>query len=95
MDINLPTKTHILDLPATADVEYVSASMSANTERSKYIMTKPILLTSSEVALRKGISQRQVQRLAKAGVLPVHSTGKRGVLFFKASTVRNAPTSLR
>lgn len=58
-------------------------------------MTKPILLTSNEVAARRGITVRQVQRLAKAGVLPVHSVGKRGVLFFKASEVRNAPTSLR
>lgn len=58
-------------------------------------MTKPILLTTREVADRKGLTTRQVQRLAKAGVLPVHSTGKRGALLFKASAVRNAPTSLR
>lgn len=58
-------------------------------------MTKPILLTTAEVAERKGLTTRQVQRLAKAGVLPVHSVGKRNALFFKASAVRNAPTSLR
>lgn len=58
-------------------------------------MTKPILLTTSEVAKRKGITTRQVQRLAEAGLLPVHSVGKRNALFFKASAVRNAPTSLR
>lgn len=58
-------------------------------------MTKPILLTTAEVAERRGLTPRQVQRLAKAGVLPVHSVGKRGALLFKASEVRNAPTSLR
>ena len=58
-------------------------------------MTKPILLTAREVADRRGITVRQVQRLANAGLLPVHSVGKRGALLFKASAVRNAPTSLR
>jgi len=58
-------------------------------------MTKPILLNTREVADRKGLTVRQVQRLAKAGVLPVHSVGERNSLFFKASDIRNAPVSLR
>lgn len=57
-------------------------------------MTKPIVLTSAEAASMKGTTQRQIQRLAKAGVLPVFSRGPRGVLLFKASDVRRAPKSL-
>ena len=58
-------------------------------------MTKPILLTSAEAATRKGTTVRQIQRLAKAGVLPVAQRGPRNTLFFKASDVRVAPSSLR
>lgn len=58
-------------------------------------MTKAILLTSAEAAVRKGTTVRQIQRLAAAGLLPVAQRGPRGVLFFKASDVRTAPTSLR
>jgi hypothetical protein len=57
-------------------------------------MTKPKIMTSAEAAMMKGTTQRQIQRLAKAGVLPVHSRGPRGVLFFKASDVKRAPRSL-
>jgi DNA-binding transcriptional MerR regulator len=57
-------------------------------------MTKPKILTSAEAAALRGTTQRQIQRLAKAGVLPVFSRGPRGVLLFKASDVRRAPVSL-
>lgn len=58
-------------------------------------MTKPKLYTTAEVAEIKGTTQRQVQRLAKAGMLPVHSIGPRNTQFFKASDVRYADMSLR
>ena len=58
-------------------------------------MTKIKILTTSEVAQVKGLTTRQVQRLAKAGVLPVYSTGKRGVLMFRASDVRYMKTSIK
>lgn len=57
-------------------------------------MTKPKILTSSEAASMKGVTLRQIQRLAKAGVLPVAQRGPRGTLLFKASDVRKAPKSL-
>lgn len=57
-------------------------------------MTKPILFTSSMAAVRLGTTVRQVQRLAKANVLPVHSRGPRGVLYFRKSDVDRSPTSL-
>lgn len=56
-------------------------------------MTKPKILTSSEAASMKGVSLRQIQRLAKAGVLPA-MRGPRNTLLFKASDVRKAPKSL-
>jgi excisionase family DNA binding protein len=58
-------------------------------------MAKPILLTVREVAERKNITERQVQRLAKAGVLPVFDRGPRNSMLFRASDVRYAKTSLR
>lgn len=58
-------------------------------------MAKPILLTVREVAERKNITERQVQRLAKAGVLPVAARGPRNALLFRAGDVRYAKTSLR
>lgn len=57
-------------------------------------MTKPILLDSNEAAMRLGTTRRQVQRLAKAGLLPVHTFGARGVLFFRKSDVDRSPTSV-
>lgn len=57
-------------------------------------MTKVKVLTSAEAAMLRGTTQRQIQRLAKAGVLPVFSRGPRGVLLFKASDVRRTPVSL-
>lgn len=58
-------------------------------------MTAPKILTAREVAVLRGTTQRQVQRLAKAGVLPVYGTGPRNSLLFKASDVRSAPVSLK
>lgn len=58
-------------------------------------MTKPILLSTREVAERKDLTTRQVQRLVKAGVLTPHSVGPRNTMFFKASAIRSMPTSLR
>lgn len=57
-------------------------------------MTKVKVLTSAEAAALRGTTQRQIQRLAKAGVLPVYQRGARGVLLFKASDVRRSPLSL-
>ena len=57
-------------------------------------MTKPILLDSYEASWHLGITRRQVQRLAKAGVLPVHTRGPRGVMYFKVSDLNKAPLSL-
>lgn len=57
-------------------------------------MTKVKTMTSAEAATLRGTTQRQVQRLAKAGVLPVYARGPRGVLLFKASDVRRTPLSL-
>lgn len=57
-------------------------------------MTKPILLTSAQAAARKGVTRRQIQRLAKAGLLPVAQRNERGALYFKASHVDRAPASL-
>lgn len=57
-------------------------------------MTKVKVLTSAEAAALRGTTQRQIQRLAKAGVLPVYERGLRGALLFKASDVRRTPLSL-
>lgn len=57
-------------------------------------MTKPIVLTSAEAAARKQTTRRQIQRLAKAGLLPVYQRGPRGTLLFRASDVDRAPSSL-
>lgn len=57
-------------------------------------MTKPIMLTTAEVAKRKGTTVRQVQRLAQAGILPA-TRGKRNALLFKASDVQRAPVTLK
>lgn len=58
-------------------------------------MTKVKLLSTREVAEIKGLTSRQVQRLAKAGVLPVADVGPRNTQFFKASDVRYMRTSLK
>lgn len=50
-------------------------------------MTKPIVLTTSEVAVRLGVSQRQAQRLAKAGTLPVYGVGERNTQYFRVADV--------
>ena len=58
-------------------------------------MTKPKMMTSAEVAVRKGLTTRQVQRLAEAGVID-STRGPRNTLLFKASDVqRLSTTSLR
>jgi excisionase family DNA binding protein len=57
-------------------------------------MTKVKVMTSAEAAALRGTTQRQIQRLAKAGVLPVYSVGPRNTLLFKASDVRRTPLSL-
>jgi len=57
-------------------------------------MTKPKILTSREAAELRGTTQRQIQRLAKAGVLPVYSVGPRNTRLFKASDVKRVPLSL-
>lgn len=58
-------------------------------------MTKPILLKTSEAAVRLGTTERQVQRLVEADVLAPHSTGPRNVMLFKASDLRGVKVSLR
>ena len=57
-------------------------------------MTKPILFTSLTAATYLGTTRRQIQRLAKAGVLPVYTMGPRGVLYFRKADVDRTPTSL-
>lgn len=57
-------------------------------------MTKPILFTTLTAAIYLSVTRRQVQRLAKAGVLPVHHYGPRGVEYFRKSDLNNSPTSL-
>lgn len=58
-------------------------------------MTKPMLLNSREAAERLGTTQRQVQRLAQGGLLPVYGYGPRNVLIFRLADVLRSPTSLR
>jgi DNA-binding transcriptional MerR regulator len=58
-------------------------------------MTKAILLSTREVAERKGLTTRQVQRLVKSGLITPETVGPRNTMFFKASAIRNMPTSLR
>jgi excisionase family DNA binding protein len=57
-------------------------------------MTNPILLNTREAAALRGTTQRQIQRLAKAGVLPVYRVAQRNSLLFKKSDVMRAPVSL-
>lgn len=58
-------------------------------------MTSPILLTAREVADLRGITHRQVNRLTKAGVLPVHSVGSRNTALYRKSDAMRAPVSLK
>ena len=58
-------------------------------------MTKPMLLTSREAADRLGTTQRQVQRLAQVGLLPVYGFGPRRTLLFRLADVLRSPTSTR
>lgn len=58
-------------------------------------MTNPILLTAREVAELRGTTQRQVQRVAKAGLLPVYATGPRNTMLFRKSDALKAPTTLK
>ena len=64
----------------------VSATTPTNQQKGSN-MTKPKMLTSEQVAMQKSTTKRQVQRLAKAGVLPAQR-GPRGVYLFKASDVK-------
>ena len=57
-------------------------------------MTKPILMDSLTASQYLAVTRRQVQRLAKAGLLPVYKFGPRGVLYFRKSDVDRTPTSL-
>ena len=58
-------------------------------------MSRVKFLTVSDVAARKGITERQVQRLAKFGVLPVAARGPRNSYLFRAGEIRYAPVSLK
>lgn len=58
-------------------------------------MSKAILLNVREAAAYRGITERQVQRLAGAGLFPVADIGPRNSLFFKKSEIRYAPVSLK
>ena len=58
-------------------------------------MAKVTLLNTREAAVYRGITERQVQRLAEAGLFPVAQVGARNALFFKKSEIRYAPVSLR
>lgn len=58
-----------------------------NQLRERSPMTKPKMLSSEEVAAKKNTTKRQVQRLAKAGLLP-STRGPRNTLLFKASDVQ-------
>lgn len=53
-------------------------------------MTNPVLLNTREVAERFGVSQRQAQRLAKAGHLPVYGQGDRNTQYFRLADVKIA-----
>jgi hypothetical protein len=58
-------------------------------------MSKATLLNVREAAQYRGITERQVQRLASAGLFPVADVGARNALFFKKSEIRYAPVSLK
>lgn len=58
-------------------------------------MAKAVLLTAREAAEYRGVTLRQVQRLAERGVFPVAAVGPRGSLLFKKGDIRYAPVSLR
>lgn len=58
-------------------------------------MAKPVLLNTREAAAYRGLTTRQVQRLAERGAWPVASVGARNSLFFKKGDIRYAPTSLK
>jgi hypothetical protein len=56
---------------------------------------KPTLLTAREVAELKGITHRQVNRLTKAGILPVYAVGPRNTALYRKGDVRYMKTSLK
>lgn len=58
-------------------------------------MAKVTLLNVREAAAYRGITERQVQRLAAAGRFPIAEVGSRNSLFFKKSEIRYAPVSLK
>jgi len=58
-------------------------------------MTRAILLTSAEVADLRGITQRQVQRLAQNGLLKVAKVGPRNTQYFRKSDALRVTTTLR
>jgi hypothetical protein len=65
-------------------------------------MTQPVLLTSEEAAELRNTTTRQIQRLAQAGLLPIHRTtragegrGRAGTMLFKLSDVRRVPLTIQ
>ena len=58
-------------------------------------MSKATLITVREAASYRGITERQVQRLANAGLFPIADVGPRKSYLFKKSEIRYAPVSLK
>jgi len=58
-------------------------------------MSKATLLNVREAAAYRGITERQVQRLAERDFWKVAEVGPRNSLFFKKSEIRYAPVSLK
>lgn len=58
-------------------------------------MGKPQLLTAREAADYRGITVRQVQRLASRGAWKVASVGARNTMYFRKGDIRYATTTLR
>ena len=58
-------------------------------------MSRVVLLNVRQAAEYRGITERQVQRLAERGVFPVADFGPRNSLLFRKSDIRYAPVSLR
>ena len=58
-------------------------------------MGKPQLLTAREAAAYRGITVRQVQRLAKSGLWSPAQVGARNTMYFRKGDIRYATTTLR
>ena len=58
-------------------------------------MAKVVLLNTREAAEYRGVTERQVQRLAEAGLWKVHSVGARNSLRFRKGDIRYATTTLK